>query len=310
LPKVHKKNRIIVSSVNTALYFLASFLQDIISDSLEISNKHIANSLDFYNSLSGRQVRDTDILISLDVTSLFTNVLLDLAFESISKRWSYIQHNTKITEKEFISAIKFVLSSTYFTFNNKIYKQTYGTPMGSPLSPVIADVVMQDLETARLNRINFQLTFYFRYVDDIVMATPSDKVDLIFETFNDYHNKLKFIIEYEENRSLSFLDLCLIISDNLIHINWFHKKKLSRRFLSFHSSHPLCHKIGVIYGLIDKAILLSHPRFHQKNVDFIDTLLVNGYPLNLIFDKIKNRLKTLIYSNRGDDDDDDDDDFY
>jgi len=41
------------------------------------------------------------------------------------------------------------------------------------------------------------------------MAASSDKIDLIFKTFNDYHNRLKFIIEYEENRSLSFLDLII-----------------------------------------------------------------------------------------------------
>jgi len=91
--------------------------------------------------------------------------------------------------------------------------------MGSPLSPVIADVVMRDLETACLNRINFQLTFYFRYVDDIVMATPSDKIDVIVETFNNYHDRLKFTIEYEESRSLSFLDLLLTISNNTIYID-------------------------------------------------------------------------------------------
>jgi len=231
------------------------------------------------------------------VISLFTNVPLDLAIDSINKRWTYVQHNTKIPKNEFLSAITFVLSSTHFTFNSIIYKQTYGTPMGSPLSPVIADAVMQDLETVCLNMINCHLIFYYRYVDDIVMAAPRDKIDLIFKTFNDYHNRLKFTIEYEENRS--FLDLLLIISDNLIHIDWFHKKTFSGRFLSFHSSHLLCHKIGIIYGLIDKAFLLSHPRFYQKNIEFIiDILLENGYPLDLIIDKIKNRLKTLIYSNR------------
>jgi len=117
LPKIHKINtpfRIIVSSVNTALYSLASFLQDIISNSLENTNSHIANSFDLYKSLSGKRILNSDVLISLDVTSLFTNVPLDLAIDSISKRWTYIHHNTKIPRNEFISAIKFVLSSIFF----------------------------------------------------------------------------------------------------------------------------------------------------------------------------------------------------
>jgi len=54
LPKVHKINfpyRIIVSSVDTALYSLSSFLQDIISISLEKNNRCIANSFDLYDFL-------------------------------------------------------------------------------------------------------------------------------------------------------------------------------------------------------------------------------------------------------------------
>jgi len=54
-----------------------------------------------------------------------------------------------------------------------------------------------------------------------------------------------------------------------------------------------------MYGLIDRAFLLLHPRYHQKNIKFvIELLLENGYPFNLIFEKINNRIKTLIYKNR------------
>jgi len=301
LPKIHKEHipiRLIVSSINTALYPLASFLQDVIADSIENASSYIANSFDLY-MLSGKQVLETDVLISFDVISLFTNVPLDLAIDSISNRWSFIKHNTRIPKNDFIQAIEFVLSSTYFTFNNIIYKQTFGTPMGSPLSPIIADTVMQDLETKCLKRSNCQLTFYFRYVDDIVMATHPNHINVIFKTFNDYHQRLKFTIEQEDDRSLSFLDLLLRRLDNKIHIDWFHKKTFSGRFLSYFSSHPVCHKVGMIYSLIDRAFLLSHPSYHQKNVEMIVNLLLeNGYPLNLIFEKINSRLKTLIYNKR------------
>jgi len=46
-------------------------------------------------------------------------------------------------------------------------------------------------------------------MNDIVIAIPFDKTDLIFKTFNDYHDRFKFTIEYEEGCSLSFLDLTI-----------------------------------------------------------------------------------------------------
>jgi len=236
------------------------------------------------------------IEISLDVTSLFTNVPLNLAIDGIESRWPLIQPNTKIPKDEFLLAVDLILSSTYFTFNKVIYKQTFGTPMGSPLSPVIADIVMRDLENYCLRKLNFELTLYYRYVDDIILTSPIEKIDLISNTFNTYHERLKFTIELEDNRSLNFLDLRLTISYNTIYIDWFQKKTFSGRFLSFLSNHPMCHKIGIIYNLTDRAFLLSHPKFHQRNINLIINLFLdNGYPLQLIFDKINERVKGLIH---------------
>jgi len=129
--------------------------------------------------------------------------------ESIEKRWEYIERFTKITKNEFLAAINFVLSSTYFTFNNKIYKQTFGTPMGSPLSPIVADLVMQDLEENILNSLNSRPPLYYRYVDDIILSAPENEIHNILEKFNSYHHRLKFTMETEVNRRLSFLDITL-----------------------------------------------------------------------------------------------------
>jgi len=47
--------------------------------------------------------------------------------------------------------------------------------------------------------------------------------------------------------------------------------------------------------MIDRIFLLSNPRLHQKNFDFmIKTFLCNGYPLKFIFDTISNRLRNLF----------------
>jgi len=83
---------------------------------------------------------------------------------------------------EFISTVKFVLSSTFFTFNNVIYKQTFGTPMGFPLSPIIADLVMQNLEEHVLSSLKIKLPIYYRYVDDILLTAPEDDINDILKT--------------------------------------------------------------------------------------------------------------------------------
>lgn len=184
----------------------------------------------------------------MDVTSLFTNIPLDLAITGLTSRWPLIERNTRLSFDEFIKAVKFVLSSTYFTFNHTIYRQTYGMPMGSPLSPIIADLVMQDVEEKVSNSLDYPVTFYFRYVDDIILAAPAKNINEILRKFNNYHERLKFTIEYENNRCLSFLDLNLMVNDDTIIIDWYHKKTFSDRYLSYFSNHPMNQKLSTIYG--------------------------------------------------------------
>ncbi|XP_020295370.1 uncharacterized protein LOC109860580 [Pseudomyrmex gracilis] len=240
-------------------------------------------------------MRDADVLFSLDVVSLFTNIPLDLALDGVRKRWDSIKDHTKIPLDPFIRALEFVLSSTFFDFNGITYQQTFGTPMGSPLSPIIVDIVLQDLETHCLNSLNITPPFYFRYVDDILMAAPREHIDPIFNCFNSYHPRLKFTIEIEEGRSINFLDTSISVINNKLLLNWYHKPTFSGRYLNFFSQHPLNQKIGIIYGIIDRAVLLSHPSFHNGNlIKAIQILLANDYPLDLIFKTVRRRLHCLF----------------
>jgi len=48
-------------------------------------------------------------------------------------------------------------------------------------------------------------------------------------------------------------------------------------------------------GIVDRAFLLSHPRFHRENLTFIISVLLNNdYPLEMIFNTINSRLNYLI----------------
>jgi len=263
--------------------------------SFPLARGHVTNSFQLVERLSGVLVESGHKLISLDVISLFTNIPIDLAINSVERRWNFIKDNCSISQPEFITAVKFILNSTYFTFNDSIYQQTYGTPMGSPLSPIIADIVLQDLEDKALANLKFTPSFYVRYVDDVALCVPSASVSETLNIFNSSHPRIQFTLEVGENDKLNFLDITLILDGSCLMFDWYHKPTFSGKYLNFLSQHPLCQKKGTIIGLTDRVFSLSHPYFHQKNFNYIvQILLDNNYPVNLLFQTIRERLKYLI----------------
>jgi len=72
-------------------------------------------------------------------------------------------------------------------------------------------------------------------------------------------------MEVGNNNTISFLDVRLILDNNKIIFDQYHKPSFSARFLNFHSHHPICHKRGIVFGIVDKIFLFSHLRY-QKNL--------------------------------------------
>ncbi|RLU21129.1 hypothetical protein DMN91_005755 [Ooceraea biroi] len=271
LPKTHKKNcplRIIVSYTNCPLYPLSSFLHEIIHNNILFPESHILNSSQLVNALRGTSLDPNFQFASLDAVSLFTNVPTDLAIQSIRDRWDDISKGTSIPIDEFLIAINFVLSSTCFSFGGHIYKQIFGTLMGSPISMIVADLVLQDIESKALSTLNRHIPIYCRHVDDIILASHPAYFNDILNTFNSFHSRLQFTIEHSNNNSINFLDISIIFEHGNINLDWYHKPTFSGRYLNFFSHHPTSHKRGVIFGLTDKVLQISDPQFHKRISNF------------------------------------------
>jgi len=102
-------------------------------DNLPKSNSHIANSFELVNKLNNFYIEEHMEIVPLDVINLFTNIPYDLIIGSIAKKWHFLEPNTDIPYEEFVRAFRLILDSTYFMFNDIIYKHIFGTPMGSHL---------------------------------------------------------------------------------------------------------------------------------------------------------------------------------
>jgi len=50
--------------------------------------------------------------------------------------------------------------------------------------------------------------------------------------------------------------------------------------------------------MMDRAVLLSHPKFHKKNLELVIYMLPdNDFPLNMIFNEINIRLRNFTILN-------------
>lgn len=116
-------------------------------------------------------------LNSLDVVSLYTNTPLQLAIKYLNINFQII--NTSISKKNLISMISFIFNNSVFTFNKQICKIIYECPMGSSLSPIIADLALLQLEKDIFAKLDFVIPQPVRYLDEILLLIPENKLTFI-----------------------------------------------------------------------------------------------------------------------------------
>ena len=302
LPKLHKDGiplRPIISNTLAPTYKLSKYIGNCLSNIIHKSEHYVKDSFEFCKFVQNIRIPNNYVFISLDVVSLFTNISVENVIKIINKKWSSIQVYTTLPIEDFIIALKLVLNSTFFQYNAEYYIQHFGTAMGSPLSSIIAELIMEEMEENLIPEIKEHITFFKRYVDDCLLCCPPEEINNILEIFNTYDPRLKFTIERENNNQINFLDITLLKNSNgTIQTTWHTKHVWTASYINFNSITPFKYKISVI-NLVDRAIRLSSKPFKSANLNKVrNTLKINGYPDNIINKYVKKRLKTLNIQNK------------
>ena len=104
-----------------------------------------------------------------------------------------------------IILLKVILQQNYFSFCNNIYQPEKGVSMESPISNIIAEIFLQDLENTHLKQIldKQNITFYTRYVEDILLIynTKHTTPEIIHSYVNKIHPNLQFNPTLEHNNA-------------------------------------------------------------------------------------------------------------
>eukprot|EP00745_Piridium_sociabile_P039856 TRINITY_DN7522_c0_g1_i16.p2 TRINITY_DN7522_c0_g1~~TRINITY_DN7522_c0_g1_i16.p2 ORF type:complete len:139 (-),score=21.82 TRINITY_DN7522_c0_g1_i16:574-990(-) len=114
-------------------------------------------------------------LVSYDVTALFTSVPVEESLQIIRKRLeedATLSDRTSLSAEHVCDLLACCLRTTYFTFEGNFYQQTEGAAMGSPVSPIVANLFMEDFEQKSLAAFPSPPRLWGRFVDD---AIPSKR---------------------------------------------------------------------------------------------------------------------------------------
>ena len=146
---------------------------------------------------------------------------------------------------------------------------------------------------------NVSFKFIVKYVDDIFAIIKREDENIILKTLNNYHNKLQFTIEHEQNDSIAFLDIKIYKLDNKLITNWYSKPTSSGRMINYLSTQPHNQKLNTAFNFINKVLTTSHDTFLDNNIKKIrNTLMKNNYPtyiINNLLDKFYHKKQNTIY---------------
>ena len=92
---------------------------------------------------------EDDFVVLLDVISLFTSIPIDMDLDIVKRilrRSNDWKNYTQLTKDEILDLLSFLLHSSYFIFEGTQYHQVSECSMGSSVSEIIAELVLQEVE--------------------------------------------------------------------------------------------------------------------------------------------------------------------
>ena len=101
------------------------------------------------------------------MTAFFTSVPIPPVLKIIEEKLTKdkdLQQITNMNIKHIIKLLEFCLGSTYFVFQGQHYEQVEGAAMGSPLSPIVANIYMEHFETKALETAPHPSSLWKRFV--------------------------------------------------------------------------------------------------------------------------------------------------
>jgi len=292
LPKIHKpvekwpnpkmpEGRPIVSDCGSESYRVCQYIDSFVRP---LSTKHkayIKDTYDFVEKIRGKTIPKGAILVTGDVTSLYTNMDLNRTLSVVQQAFRQYPDPER-PDPQLLKLLEITLKNNDFTFNGEWFLQKVGTAMGKTYAPGLADLYLQKLDKMA---VGYRITplFYFRFLDDIHFVWTGSIEELL--EFENYLNTvlpgIKIALNYSADE-INFLDTTIYKKagddHDILQTKVYFKSTDTHQLLHKLSFHPKHTTKGVL-----KSQLLRFKRISSCYADYSVTC-------SILFDALRQRL--------------------
>ena len=294
LPKIHKNvhpppGRPVVAGIGSPTEKISQFVDHFLNPCSVKVKSYVQDTNDFLKRIQAQpQLDQGTLLVTMDVTSLYTNIPND---EGIAASLLALERErlgtVKPTNLSITKLLEMVLKKNNFQFNGNNYLQVGGTAIGTKAAPGFAIIYMGMFEDRYVYTYHLQPLLYLRYIDDIFMLWQHGQAEL--DTFvrllNTRVETIKFTHEISLE-TLSFLDVSVRINKGNLETGLYTKPTDTHDYLLYSSSHPQRCKDSIPYSqFLRIRRLCSSIKEYERNVMKLSLhFLRREYPEELLLE--------------------------
>ena len=252
---------------------------------------YLKDTTDFINFIEKMKLPKSAILVSMDVTSLNTNIAQQEGITTVCNAYEeFHQGNPPVPPRFLSEMLSLILQENSFQFNGKDYPQTHGTAMGTKMAIAFANTFMAKIEKEILRQSSIKPIFWKRFIDDVISVwdTSRNKIEEFLLKANNFHPTIKFTAEISETET-TFLDTIVykgvrFNKDSILDVRTHFKPTETFQYTNFYS----CHPPGVTKGFIKgEALRLlrtnsSENTFQENMRNFATRLKNRDYPATTV----------------------------
>lgn len=279
LPKIHKdaetwpqrqimpEGRPIVSDCGSESYRVSEYIDYFLTPLSTQHPSYLKDTYDFISKIRDKTVGEHCVLVTGDVSALYTNMNLDRIISVVRQTFNENPDAERPTD-EIIELLELTLKNNDFEFNQEYFLQVHGTAMGKKYAPALANLYLVWFDRMAATGFRIKPDFYFRFLDDIFLIWNGSSEDLIdYQAFlNNLIPDIKVTLTTHSEK-INFLDTTVYIARTptacSLQTKVYFKPTDTHQLLHTESFHPKHTTRGVL-----KSQVLRFKRLSSTKRDF------------------------------------------